>query len=296
VSDLIPVVVFAYRRPDLLERTLASVRANGVPRIYAFSDGARDAAAGHDVAAVRALLHAIDWAPVEVHESPVNQGVATAEIEGISHVLERHEAAVMIEEDLEFVPGTYDYLCAALHRYRESPRVMGVTAWAAPSITPADVTQPYFGPRMSGLMWGTWRRAWTGMRETTAAALLRECEALGIRPGRVGRDMVESVPHEEERGLWDLRFNLHMIRHRGLFLWPAESMARHIGYDERATNSPSGKGWEELVVSAPSPSSIVWPSVEEHPGSAELWRRVQLPPSRTLWSRIRGRIARAMGT
>lgn len=294
MNGIIPAVVFAYRRPDLLARTLASLRANEVPLVYAFSDAPANAQAEEGVREVRAMLRAIDWAPTEVHEAPANLGVAAAEIEGISYVLSRHEMAVMIEEDLEFVPGTYAWLAAALRHYRDHPTVFGVTAWTAPPITPTDVTQPYFSPRMSGLMWGTWSRAWKGMPDRTAAQLLAECRALGIRPEHAGRDMVESVPHEEARGFWDLRFNLHMLRNRGLFLWPAESMVRHIGYDPRATNSPNGTGWEEVVESAPSPDSIVWPSIVEHPRAAALWRAAINRRSVTLVFRVRRRMRRLL--
>jgi hypothetical protein len=36
---VIPVALFAYARPDYLRKTLACLRENQVPLIYAFSDG-----------------------------------------------------------------------------------------------------------------------------------------------------------------------------------------------------------------------------------------------------------------
>jgi hypothetical protein len=295
MSDEIPIVLFAYRRPDLLERMLACVRANPAPKIYAFSDGPADDSVADGVAQVRAMLRAVDWAPIEIHESPVNLGVALAEIRGISYVLERHEMAVMIEEDLEFLPGAYAFLCVALRQYRNEARVMGVTAWSAQRIIPPGVTQPYFSPRMSGLMWGTWRRAWAGMPEETAAGLLAECRAKGLDPSHVGRDMVMSVPHEVQRGFWDLRFNLHMLARGGLFLWPAASMVRHIGYDARATNSPQGGGWEEQLVAAPDPASVQWPAIVEHPQAASMWRHALAGTRLSPAARMRRRFERWFG-
>ncbi|MBI3568270.1 MAG: FkbM family methyltransferase [Gemmatimonadetes bacterium] len=270
---MIPVVLFAYRRADLLRRTLASLRANDVPMIYAFSDGARDASVAADVAAVRAELRTVDWTRITIVESPVNLGVSESEQRGITRVLAEHEMAVIVEEDLESVPGTYAFLCTALTRYRDVPQVMGVTAWTHPSVTPPGVTQPYFTGRMSGLMWGTWRRAWDGMLDATALERRDECLARGIDPSRFGRDLMDSPIHEQQLGTWDIRFNLHMLARGGLFLFPATSMVQHIGYDERATNSPHAAGWEPVSAPAPAPESIVWPSdVREQPGSAERWR------------------------
>ncbi|MFI5245773.1 MAG: glycosyltransferase family 2 protein [Gemmatimonadales bacterium] len=298
MSAIVPVVLFAYRRPDLLERTLASLRANEVPLVYAYSDGPRDVSLSADVAEVRRLLRRVDWTRLELVEQPVNVGVAGSELGGISRVLSEHEEVVAVEEDLEFGPGTYAFLCAALERYRDDPRAMGVTAYNHPRVTPPDVvSDPYFCGRMSGLMWGTWRRAWSGVAEHTAAEFAARCAAQGIDVTRYGDDLFESVVHEEEHGMWDLRFNLHMLAQRGLFLWPARSMVAHTGYEPRATNSPNAAGWEDSPLPAPPVESIRWPEVREHPGSAELWRRaVNASPPTSFLGRVRRRLARLWPT
>ena len=41
MTNLIPVVLFVYARPDHLRQTLDCLRENHVPLIYAFSDGPR---------------------------------------------------------------------------------------------------------------------------------------------------------------------------------------------------------------------------------------------------------------
>jgi len=293
---VIPVVLFAYRRADLLRRSLASLRANGVPMIYAFSDGPRDASVAADVEAVRAELRAVDWTRIAVIESPVNLGVSEAEQRGITRVLAEHDTVVIVEEDLEFVPGTYAFLCEALARYRDEPRVFGVTAWTHSRVTPPGVTQPYFTERMCALVWGTWRRAWEGMLDATALERRDECLAKGIDPAKGGRDLVESVIHEQMRGFWDLRFNLHMLARGGLFLYPAHTMVQHIGYDPRATNTPNVQGWDLEPSAAPALERIAWPAVEEYPGSTELWRlSVDGPPppaARTALRSLKRRLAR----
>ncbi|MFI5310334.1 MAG: hypothetical protein ACHQQ3_03810 [Gemmatimonadales bacterium] len=294
MSAEVPVILFAYRRADLLARTLESLRVNRVPLVYAWSDGPRDASVAGDVAEVRRLLREVRWTKLELVEHPRNLGVAASELRGISQVLAEHGEVIAVEEDLEFGPGTYEFLVAALARYRRDARVMGVTAWNHPRVTPADVTTaPYFCGRMSGLMWGTWRRAWAGVADHTAAEFAARCAAQGIDAARYGDDLLDSVAHEEEFGMWDLRFNLHMLAQRGLFLWPARSMVAHIGYEPRATNSPNAGGWEDAPVPAPPAAGVQWPEVREHPGSAELWRRaVNAPPPPSFFGRVRRRLAR----
>ena len=126
MNAIVPVALFAYRRADLLERTLASLRANGIPKIYAFSDGPREPSVASQVDEVRAVLHRVDWCDIEIAESPINRGIGVAMLIEVSALFERHESLVIIEEDLEFVGGTYAFRCAALWHYRDEPRAMGV--------------------------------------------------------------------------------------------------------------------------------------------------------------------------
>jgi hypothetical protein len=296
VSEIIPVALFAYRRADLLERTLASLRANGVSKIYAFSDGPREPSVALQVDEVRAVLRGVDWCAIEISESSTNRGIGVAMLSEVSKLFERHESLVIVEEDLEFVPGTYAFLCAALQHYRDDPRAMGVTAWTHARVTPRGVTQPFFTGRMATFVWATWRRAWAGMGDATALQRRDECLAEGIDPARFGDDLVESPKHEVEKAMWDVRFNLHMLARRGLFLYPAASMVRHTGYDSRAMNLPSEAGWEDVVVPAPVVRDIRWPTAIEYPGSDLLWRCALNAPKRTLLSRTRKRISLWFGS
>jgi GT2 family glycosyltransferase len=60
----IPVVLFAYARPDHLRRTLGCLRENQVPLIYVFSDGPRTLDKAPLVAQVREILRGIDWCEI----------------------------------------------------------------------------------------------------------------------------------------------------------------------------------------------------------------------------------------
>jgi len=175
---------------------------------------------------------------------------------------------------------------------------MGVTAWNHPRVTPRDVgADPYFCGRMSGLMWGTWRRAWSGVTERTAAELCETCRARGIDVSRYGDDLVSAAVDEAAAGMWDMRFNLHMLAQRGLFLWPARSMVVHTGYEPRATNSPNAAGWEDFASPTPALDRIRWPAVEEQPECAGLWRlAVNAPPPPSFFRRVRRRLGRLWGT
>ena len=145
MTEPIPIVLFAYNRPDCLRQTLACLRENRALLIYAFSDGPKTPEAADRVEEVRNILRSIDWCDVILCEREANLGLGVSIRTGVAEVLKEHEMIIVFEDDLICAPGAYDYLCAALRHYKDDHRVMSVTGWTHPRITPKDVgDQPYF--------------------------------------------------------------------------------------------------------------------------------------------------------
>lgn len=293
----VPVAVFAFRRAPILARTLAALRTNGVSCIYAFSDGPRNVADEPDVAEVRRVLRAVDWAEMHLVERPQNAGLNTSLIGGISDVLAMHEDVVVCEEDIEFTPGVYDYMVAGLTRYRNEPRAMSIGGWTHPRMTPTDAHDaPYFSGRFTEWGWATWRRAWAGFQGQSAAQLRDRCIARGIDLTKYGRDIEDWFGAGAERVAWDYCFMLHSWLHDGLHLLPAKAMTMHIGDDERSSHPQDRTDWNDRAESPPRPAEVQWPEVRENAESAGLWRRALEPPPRpSLATRIRRRLARMLG-
>lgn len=91
----IPVVLFAYNRPQHVCRTLSCLQKNHVPLIYAFSDGPRSSADRPLVEEVRSVLRAVDWCEVKSVERSENLGLGRSILTGVTEIFQRHEAAVV---------------------------------------------------------------------------------------------------------------------------------------------------------------------------------------------------------
>lgn len=270
----IPIILFAYNRPDHLRRTLDCLRENRVPLIYAFSDGPRTPDKVFAVSKVHEMLRAIDWCEVVLCERETNMGLGRSILAGVTKVFEKHEAAIIFEDDLICVPGTYEYLCKALNQYRDDNRVMSVTGWTHPLVTPGDVSaMPYFDGRAESWVWGTWARAWQGMMEQDASTLMHKCEERGIDVYRYGADMPAMAEVELGKNIWCVRFMyLHMLN-QGFCLRPPWSMVEHFGFDEQGTNATEAGIWVASPL-RPCPSMPKqWPYSMEHPECPELWQR-----------------------
>jgi hypothetical protein len=292
----VPVALFTYARPQHLIRTLECLRANHVPRIYAFSDGPKTPEQRANVDDVRRLLHAVDWCEMSIVARPENLGLGESIRAGVADVLSRHESVLVFEDDLICVDGTYAYLTAALAHYANDMRVMSVTGWTHPRITPGDVAdQPFFDGRAECWVWGTWRRAWAGM-EQDALSLMHRCQQKGIDPYAYGADLVRMAQTERERNIWAVRFiYLHILK-GSLCLRPPHSLVEHIGFDADATNAVADNGWANPPLRPCPPLPSAWPDAVEHPQAqllaARAFGRKPEPPSFGL--RLRSMVRRAL--
>jgi hypothetical protein len=196
----------------------------------------------------------------------------------------------VFEDDLVCVPGTYDYLAAALDHYRDDPRVMSVTAWTHPRIAPpATAKLPYFDGRAESWTWGTWRRAWRGM-DRDAAALIADCRARGIDPARFGADLLEQARVEHDRNLWAVRWLYLHISQRGLCMRPPHSMVDHVGLDHLATNAGGEQAWAQPSLPPAPEIPERWPDAVEDPACAGRWQAA----ARTQRNELRWLVKRAV--
>lgn len=259
MNCVIPIILFAYARPDHLYRTLDCLRANNVPLIYAFSDGPRTPDKAHAVAQVRDMLRAIDWCEVVLCERETNLGLGRSILTGVTEVLGKHEAAIIFEDDLICVPGTYKYFCSALEQYQDDDRVMSISGWTHPLVTPSDVTDlPYFDGRAECWTWGTWARMWHGM-EIDAKTLMEQCKDQEIDIYRYGADLVSMANLELLQNIWAVRFlYLHILR-RGLCLRPPWSMVENIGVGSEATNRKTESWHTNPSLKSCPPIPAQWP-------------------------------------
>ncbi len=292
---IIPVILFAYARPAHLARVLACLRENRVPLIQAYADGAKGAADAAAVAEVRALLRKVDWCELRLVERPENLGLGRNVLDGVGEVAVRHEAFIVWEDDLICVPGTYDWMCAALRHYAADARVMSVSAWTHPRVTPLDVgDRPYFDARADCWVWGAWARSWPGMDAETALEKMRLAERRGVLPDAHGADLPRQAAQEQRRNVWAVRWLYHHLQHGGLCLRPPWSMAEHIGFDAGATNAAGSEEWANPPLRPVPPQPESWPLPEVNPACKTLWLAAC---PQTAWpTRVRQKLLRGIRT
>ncbi len=246
----LPVALFVYRRHDLLPRTLECLREAGVDALYVFSDGPPDEAASADVQRVREGIAAINWITPVVFERERNFGLSESIRSGLDWLFERHDRAIVVEDDICVAPEFTAYARQALEHYRDTPAVAGVTGVRLPfnrrplARYPYDVFQC---PRFSSWGWATWGDRWRAFC-FDAAELRREIEAsTSFDPARAGADvpgMIQAaVVDETLHGSWDVVCNANMLLRGQYFVTPTWNMVENTGLAS-GTHSDRPPPWE----------------------------------------------------
>ena len=227
--DTIPVVLFAYNRPDALRRTLAALAADVLAAetdLFIRVDGPRNETDRGKVAAVRQVaLDAHGFRSVDVIWSEKNQGLAPSVISGVSHVLESFESVIVLEDDLVTHPGFLLYMNKGLEMYRDKSDVFSVCGYTSEVPMPSGYGyDAYFCVRSASWGWGTWRDRWQSVDwNPTKASLRAHARSFNRWGGSDCASMLRSWM-EGRNSSWAIRFCYSEFLQGKASLFPVESL------------------------------------------------------------------------
>ena len=112
MSDLAPIVFFAYNRPNHTRKSLTALSENILAqdsKLYIFCDGIPKSTSQENIKnnnLVKKVIREKNWCgKVEIIESNYNKGLAKSVIEGVEEVLNKYGKIIVLEDDL--ITSTY---------------------------------------------------------------------------------------------------------------------------------------------------------------------------------------------
>jgi hypothetical protein len=245
-SEVAPIAVFAYNRPDHLEQVfdaLASCWESSQSALTVFCDGPKTSKDISDVAAVRAVAKRVQescaFGGVTIVERDSNWGLGRSLIAGITSLLGDHDRIIVVEDDIVVSPDFLTFMNAALAEYADDDRVASVHGFAMN--VGVDLPQTFFIRGADCWGWATWRRAWS-LFEADGAKLLRRLDDMGLAEDF---DFGGAFPYrdmlvEQIRGgvdSWAIRWYASTYLADTLTLYPNRSLVRNIGQEGSGTHS-----------------------------------------------------------
>ena len=245
-SELAPVALFAYNRPNHLRSALTSLAANLEARRTAltiFCDGPRSEEDERRVAQVRNVAHSSDvaslFAQVEVKEREANVGLSTSVIEGVSRLLDTQSSVIVVEDDLVVSSSFLGFMNAALREYRDADEVVSIHGFTMN--TEQELPETFFIRGADCWGWATWDRGWRVfdpdgralLQRLDASGELDEFDFWGTFPYR--RMLIDQI--EGRVDSWAIRWYASAFLDRKLTLYPGQSLVRNIGQEGSGTHS-----------------------------------------------------------
>lgn len=234
-----PIVLFVFNRPRHTQQTIESLKRNRLAaesELFVFSDGSRDKKDEADVAAVRALIRAVEgFRNVTIHERALNRGLAGSVIEGVSQVIQRYGKVVVVEDDLQFSPHFLAYMNEALVRYEDEPRIFSIGGYSPPLKVPSGFGEDsYLSYRCCTWGWATWRDRWERVDwEVRDFEAFCKDQAMINRFNRGGDDMFQILKLQKAGKLssWGIRWDYAHFKNDAYCFRPVFSIVANTGND-----------------------------------------------------------------
>ncbi len=248
MDKLAPIILFVYNRPEHTLRTLQSLMKNKEAKesvLYIFCDGPKPNASHPQLKKIeetRKIIKSEQWCKeIIIEESEFNKGLAKSIIKGVTDVIEKHEKAIILEDDLTLSNYFLQYFNDALNLYKDDEDVIAIHGYVYPAGVEKIIEGTTFFIHDPGCLgWATWKRTWKLFDSNTSKlydqlkekGLQKEFNFYGGYPFM--RQMKKQITGKTDS--WAINWRAVAYLHNKLTLYPAYSLVKHEGNDPEATH------------------------------------------------------------
>jgi hypothetical protein len=216
MKELLPVVIFAFNRPQKLRRVLEALRTQSIEQMVIFIDGPRQPGD----------LPLVEWEE--------NRGL-NGFIDNISLVMESYRWAIFVEDDCLPMPGYCQFMRQALERYFNFPEVFSIGGYQ-PLAKRVFTEYPYSlisSARFNCWGWATWRDRWQKL-EPQVRSYSELFNGLRDVPEIAGTDLpwvARAMANGSMPESWDIKVAIACLNQQLVHLEATRGLVRNIGLD-----------------------------------------------------------------
>lgn len=244
MTNLAPIIVFCYNRPDHLEQTLEALSRNDLAdqsTLYIYCDGPKEGASEEmrqKIADVRQVARKRQWCKeVHVVEREENVGLMNNIVGAVTEIVNQYGRVITMEDDIITSKGYLRFMNEALELYKDDEQVMHISGYMWPHKHRLPDTFFYEVPYPGG-GWATWQRAWKHYTDDTKPLYDYWCTRWD-EFNKFGGDYLQLQLEKNYRGTmktWFIKWHAVMLMRGALTLFPGQSLTNNIGFDDQATN------------------------------------------------------------
>lgn len=243
MSELSPIILFVYNRPQHTRRTLQALEKNVLASesiLYIYSDGAKTAEDVDTVNEVRTIIREpLAFSKIEIIERKKNYGLANNVIGAVSEIIEKHGTAIVLEDDVILMEHTLSYFNDALVKYKTDEKVMHIGSYMY-NIDSSNLPETFFTRHISSQAWATWDRSWKYLNPNIDQ-LIKQFDKQKIKEFTFDHTMnFWKQMLLQQKGTidsWAIRWYASVFLQGGLGLQCSLSLIQNIGHDGSGVHS-----------------------------------------------------------
>ena len=236
MDTLAPVVLFCYKRLDILKQTIEALQQNCLANdteLFIFSDGPKKEEDDAEIECVRTYLRTVTgFKKIVVTDAVKNKGLAASIIEGVTEIVNTYDKVIVLEDDLVTSRNFLTYMNKGLEYFRDNPKIFSITGFSIP-MKGLNENSIYFTQRSGSCGWGTWKDRWNiiDWEIKDYGELMRSREARKAF-NKMGSDMTGLLIKQKlgKINSWAIRWCYHQFKHDLYSVHPVVSKIKNIGY------------------------------------------------------------------
>jgi hypothetical protein len=232
-----PVVLFAYNRAFHTQKTLQALANNigaAETELYVFIDAARNETDVISNNEVKNLFQQVSgFKQVYVTAREENFGLAKNIISGVSHVINKHGRAIVLEDDIVTSRYFLQYMNDALDTYDDNHKVGAVSGCNYPVELNDLVNDTYFLRIPLCWGWATWSSRWKYFeKETEKLQFINKKTIRQINFNETHNYFKQATDNRNGKiNTWFIFWYISHVQRGLLTLFPKISMVENIGHD-----------------------------------------------------------------
>lgn len=240
---LAPIVLFVYNRPSHTLNTLQALKKNHLAdksTLYIYADGPKINDSGENLEKIREvdrIIRSQQWCgQVEISSSTVNKGLANSITKGVNEIVNKHDAVIVLEDDLVTDKNFLQFMNAGLNKYRDDERVMQISGFSFFGSNMHSNGESYFLPITTTWGWATWKNSWSRINLDCPNYKSIENDkdirnSFNLDGAYPYSKMLIKQMESNEISSWGIRFYWEVFTRKGLVLFPPISLITNIGWD-----------------------------------------------------------------
>lgn len=244
MSNLAPIALFCFNRPNHLNETLKYLKKNDLinkSRIYIFSDAPKEKKDFKKVEMVRSIIkNLIGFKEKIIFFRKNNYGLAKNIISGINYVFRKENKIIVLEDDLIVDKFFLEYMNKNLDYYKQNHNVASIHGYIYP-IDKKNLDNSFFIKGADCWGWGTWKRAWQKFENNPNKLInkIKKYNLISEFNFNNSKDyffMLNKNLRSKKKS-WAIQWYASAFLGNMLTLYPKQTYVRNIGLDGSGENT-----------------------------------------------------------